>query len=75
MELRGSLSLLHQKILTKARLSEMTHDLQPQLPALLPTSLPLPLSKHCHSSRGDNTSEGSFYIHHWAKLYMCPEGK
>lgn len=62
-------------------LSEMT-DLSSDLSSM-PTSTSCgsthhlqPLRKHCCCCcSGGNTSEGSFYICHWAKLYMCPRGK
>lgn len=79
-EPNGSLFIPHQKILVGVRLSETT-DLSSDLSSI-PTStscgsahhLQPPRKRCCCSSRG-NTLEGSFYICHWAKLYMYPKGK
>lgn len=79
-EPNGSLFILHLKILTGVGLSEMT-DPSADLSSI-PTStscgsahhLQPPRKRCCCSSRG-NTLEGSFYICHRAKLFVCPKGK
>lgn len=71
-EANESFFLLHQKVLTKAGLSERTDHTPVSHSGVY--HLPTPI-KSCCCSCGGNTLQESFYMCHWAKLYMCPKGR